>query len=138
MTNKTTRHVERLTELYEHQASDYFRRRNQRRLAYDICLFFLAGVLFLLLAEIATAEPSDCRTLDCVISRLEKQENHERKDRRSVWVEREREPLSVSLDGKLQLEHSERSIFSEPQQPVQIQIQRQEPTYCIGCDRRTR
>lgn len=56
--NKTTRHTDRLTEalLYEHQASDYFReqQKKNRRLAVDICLFFLAGILCLLVADILT------------------------------------------------------------------------------------
>lgn len=46
----TNNNNDRLTQAV---SSDYFRRQQQkRRLAYDICLFFLAGVLFLLLAEI--------------------------------------------------------------------------------------
>lgn len=149
MTNNTnhkhTRHVDRLTQAisYDYIASDYYRREQakKKRLIIDICIFFFLGILFVIFADLATAQTNGCQRLDCLIRSLNEQNEARTKERErrgpSVWLEQDRQPLEVIVGGNLQVEHSERSIFSPPSQPIQIQIQR--PTrqeFCVGCDRR--
>jgi hypothetical protein len=109
----------RLTEAY-HQAmaSDYFRRQKLKRtrLITDICVFFLLGILFLVLAEIATAQTQcDSRCmLRAIIAKEAAMQDRIREP--SVWVERPREPQHIIIDQTIR--HREDSLVDRMFPPV--------------------
>ncbi len=89
---------------YRAMASDYFREQEKKRsrLVVDICAFFLLGVLFLLLAEIVTAQEQG-RSVAEIVAELERRAPERleqyRRERKGVWVDRQPDPLHIIVEG---------------------------------------